>query len=191
MNSWQYLSDSSRIPRIIVTLSYLYRNRILERHDLYKKFAKFHESSRILTFINSWRFVGFVVWVEWGHKNALRICYELTTIFGIGIRGQNFEQFKTFATNSRSLKNWKNWLRINTNQLTHWLHSTTNPKISQFVAIRGIRGLCGIINRGINGPLMRVFWYTVENVASYYLARLPPRSPVKRYFTPTVTVVSE
>ena len=67
MNSWQYLSDSSRIPRIFVTLSYLYRNRILERHDLDKKKQKFHESSRILTFINSWRFVGFVVCVEWGH----------------------------------------------------------------------------------------------------------------------------
>ena len=54
VNSWQYLNDSSRIPRIFVTLSYLYRNRILERHDLDKKFAKFLESSRILTFINSW-----------------------------------------------------------------------------------------------------------------------------------------
>ena len=63
------------------------------------------------------------------------------------IRGWHFEQLKTFATNSRSLKNWKNWLRINTNQLrtsrTDY-DSTTNPKMYQLVAIRCIRGLCGI-----------------------------------------------
>ena len=58
-------------------------------------------------------------------RNALRMCYELTTILESGVRGQNFEQLKTFATNSRSLKTWKttniyesvknltNWLRFN------------------------------------------------------------------------------
>ena len=85
MNSWQYLSDSRRIPRIFVTLSYLYRNRILEHHDLEKKFAKFHESSRILTFINSWRFVGFVVCVEWGHKLQKCLPDILCTLCIIGI----------------------------------------------------------------------------------------------------------
>ena len=35
-------------------------------------------------------------------KNALGICYELSTIFRIGgIRGQSFEQFKTFEPNSQ------------------------------------------------------------------------------------------
>ena len=55
-----------------------------------------------------------------------------------------FEQLQTFATNSRSLKNW---LRTQNNQLrtsrTDY-DSTTNPNIYQFVAIRGIRGLCGM-----------------------------------------------
>ena len=64
-----------------------------------------------------------------------------------GVRGQYFEQLQTFATNSRSLKNWKNWLRIQKNQLSTSrtdYDSTTNPNIYQFVAIRGIRGLCGM-----------------------------------------------
>ena len=77
--------------------------------------------------------------------------YEFVTnqlrILESGVRGQNFEQLQTFATNSRSLKNWKNWLRIKKNQLrtsrTDY-DSTTNPNIYQFVAIRGIRGLCGM-----------------------------------------------
>ena len=64
-----------------------------------------------------------------------------------GVRGQNFEQLQKFATNSRSLKNWKNLLRIKKNQLrtsrTDY-DSTTNPNIYQFVAIRGIRGPCGM-----------------------------------------------
>ena len=50
----------------------------------------------------------------------IRICYELTTIFQTGVRGQNFEQHKTFATD---------------------YDSTTNPNIYQFVAIRGLCGM--------------------------------------------------
>ena len=73
-----------RFPRIFVTLSYLYRNRILERHDLDKKFAKFHESSRILTFIDSWRFVGFVVCVEWGIIHEVCLAHIFTAVFPIG-----------------------------------------------------------------------------------------------------------
>ena len=82
---------------------------------------------------------------------CLRMHYELVTnqlrFFESGVRGQYFEQLQTFATNSRSFKNWKNWLRIQKNQLrtsrTDY-DSTTNPNIYQFVAIREIRGLCGI-----------------------------------------------
>ena len=82
---------------------------------------------------------------------CLRMHYEFVTnqlrFLESGVRGQYFEQLQTFATNSRSFKNWKNWLRIQKNQLrtsrTHY-DSTTNPKIYQFVAIRGIRSLCGM-----------------------------------------------
>ena len=82
-------------------------------------------------------------------KNALRTCYELTTIFGIGSSWSKFEQLKTFATNSRSLKNWKNWLRIKNNQLITSrtdFDSTTNPNIYQFVAIRGLCGMGALKN---------------------------------------------
>ena len=82
---------------------------------------------------------------------CLGIHYEFVTnqlrFLESGVRGQNLEQLQTFATNSRSLKNWKNWLRIKKNQLrtsrTDY-DSTTNPNIYKFVAIRGIRGLCGM-----------------------------------------------
>ena len=60
-------------------------------------------------------------------KNALRICYELTTIFGIGsswptfLTGQNFchefpiaQELKELTTNKyESVKNFTNWLRFN------------------------------------------------------------------------------
>ena len=82
---------------------------------------------------------------------CLRMHYEFVTnqlrFLESGVCGQYFEQLQTFATNSRSLKNWKNWLRIQKNQLrtsrTDY-DSTTNHNIYQFVAIRGIRGLCGM-----------------------------------------------
>ena len=63
------------------------------------------------------------------------------------VRGKNFEQLKTFVTSSQLLKNCKNCLRIYMNQLrasqTDY-DSTKNPKSFQ-LAIRGIRGLCGIV----------------------------------------------
>ena len=81
-------------------------------------------------------------------KNALRICYESTTIFGIESSWPKFwtapnfchefpiaQEVKELTTNIK-----KNQLRTSRTDYD----STTNPNIYQFVAIRGIRGLCGM-----------------------------------------------
>ena len=70
--------------------------------------------------------------------------YERVTkklrIFESGVRGQNFEQFKTLAPNSRLIQelqevttDYKIQLRTSRTDYV----SATNPKIYQFVAIRG------------------------------------------------------
>ena len=85
-------------------------------------------------------------------KNALRICYELTTIPWnrdfVAKTLNSLKRFKTYATNSRLLKICKSWLRIYTNQLRTSrtvYYSATKSKIYKFVAVRGIRGPCGIL----------------------------------------------
>ena len=81
-------------------------------------------------------------------KNSLRICYELTTIFWI-------REFVAKILNcSKLLSRIPDCSRIartdyecNTIQLRASrtvYDSATNAQIHQFVAIRGIRGLCGI-----------------------------------------------
>ena len=80
--------------------------------------------------------------------NLLRINYDCLES---GVRGKHFEQLKPFFTISRLLKNCQNWLRIYMNQFHKWLSrtdydSTTKSKIYQIVAIRGFRGLCGIVD---------------------------------------------
>ena len=81
-------------------------------------------------------------------KNALGIWYESHTIFSNrGIRGQSFEQFKTFEPNSRYTYELQELTTDCANQLRSSrtkYDSATNPNIYQFVAICGIRGLCGI-----------------------------------------------
>ena len=77
-------------------------------------------------------------------KNALRTCYELASnFFESGVRGRNFEQFKTLAPNSRLTyevqevtTNYK--IQLRTSRIDY--DSATNPKIYQFVAIRGSSG---------------------------------------------------
>ena len=64
-----------------------------------------------------------------------------------GIRGQSFEQFKTFEPNSQYTYELQELTTDFANQLRSsrtQYGSDTNPNICQFVAIRGIRGLCGI-----------------------------------------------
>ena len=113
---------------------------------------------------------------------CLRMHYEFVTnqlrFLESGVRGQYFEQLQTFATNSRSLKNWKNWLRIQQNRLrtsrTDY-DSTTNPNIYQFVAIRGIRGLCGM------GALRIPEWVnnTYECLRIYYDSVTMPKNALR------------
>ena len=107
---------------------------------------------------------------------CLRMHYEFVTnqlrFLESGVRGQYFEQLQTFATNSRSLKNFKNWLRIQNNQLRTDYDSTTNPNIYQFVAIRGIRGLCGMGALG-RGPVK--FEPTQGQVSSLISPHYPRR----------------
>ena len=68
-------------------------------------------------------------------------------MFESGIRGRNFEQFKTLAPNSRLTyelqevtTNYK--IQLRTSRIDY--DSATNPKIYQFVAIRGSSGRSGI-----------------------------------------------
>ena len=74
----------------------------------------------------------------------LRISYE---IFESGVRGRIFEQFKTLVPNSRLTyelqevtTNYK--IRLRTSRIDY--DSATNPKIYQFMAIRGSSGRSGI-----------------------------------------------
>ena len=70
-----------------------------------------------------------------------------------GIRGQNFEQFKTVEPNSRltyELQELTTDCAIQLRSSRTEYVSATNLNICQFVAIRGIRGLCGIGVLGVN-----------------------------------------
>ena len=70
----------------------------------------------------------------------LRISYGC---FDSGVRGQNFEQFKTLALNSRLTQEQQELttdykIQLRTSRTDYV--SATNPKIYQFVAIRGSSG---------------------------------------------------
>ena len=82
-------------------------------------------------------------------KNALRTCYELVTctitydFLNRGICGQSFEQFKTLAPYSRLTQELQELttdykIQLRTSRTDYV--SVTNPKIHQFVAIRGSSG---------------------------------------------------
>ena len=82
-------------------------------------------------------------------SNLLRIRYEF---FKSGFRGRSFEQLKTFAPNSRLTyelqevtTNYK--IQLRTSRIDYG--SATNPKIYQFVAIRGSSGRNGIPARPV------------------------------------------
>ena len=68
-------------------------------------------------------------------KNALRVCYELSTIF---LTSQNFCHEFPIAQELQQ----RTTIQLRTSRTDY--DSSTNPKIYQFQAIRGIRGLCGI-----------------------------------------------
>ena len=74
------------------------------------------------------------------HYKRVRISYGC---FELGVRGQNFEPFKTLAPNSRFTQEQQEVTTDYNVQLktsrTDYI-SSTNPKIYQFVVIRGSSG---------------------------------------------------